>query len=73
MLGEQTLCALVLVAAAVLDAALCLALVPVYGMLGAAIATSAALTAAALMNYIVARRRLELEISIWASLRAPQT
>ena len=73
MLGEQTLCALVLVAAAVLDAALCLALVPVYGMLGAAIATSTALTAAALMNYIVARRRLELEISIWASLRAPQT
>ena len=71
MLGEQTLCALVLVAAAVLDAALCLALVPVYGMLGAAIATSTALTAAALMNYIVARRRLELEISIWASLRSP--
>jgi hypothetical protein len=24
------------------------------------------------MNYVVARRRLELEISIWASLRSPQ-
>lgn len=72
MLGEQTLCALVLVAAAILNVVLCLALVPAYGMLGAAIATSAALTAAALMHYIVARRRLALELSIWTSLRAPR-
>jgi O-antigen/teichoic acid export membrane protein len=69
MLGEQSLCALVLVASAVLDVALSFALVPVFGMLGAAVATSTALTAAALMNYVVARRRLELEISIWNSLR----
>ena len=56
-----------------LDVALSFALVPVFGMMGAATATSVALTTAALMNYVVARRRLELEISIWASLRAPQT
>ena len=69
MLGEQGLCALVLVVSAVLDVALSFALVPAFGMLGAAAATSIALVTAALMNFIVARRRLELEISIWTSLR----
>jgi O-antigen/teichoic acid export membrane protein len=70
MLGEQLLCALVLVVSAVLDVALSFALVPVFGMIGAAAATSVALITAAVMNYVVARRRLELEISIWNSSRA---
>jgi hypothetical protein len=34
------------------------------------VATSVALITAAVMNYAVARRRLELEISIWNSSRA---
>lgn len=70
MLGEQWLCALVLVVSALLNIALSFALVPAFGMLGAAAATSTALVMAALMNYVVARRRLELEISIWNSSRA---
>jgi O-antigen/teichoic acid export membrane protein len=69
MLGEQWLCALVLVVSALLNVALSFALVPVFGMLGAAAATSTALAMAALMNYAVAKRRLELEISIWNSSR----
>jgi O-antigen/teichoic acid export membrane protein len=69
MLGEQQLCAVVLVVSAVLDVALSFALVPVFGMIGAAVATSVALITASLMNYVVARRRLELEISIWNSSR----
>ena len=69
MLGEQTLCALVLVVSAALDVALSFALVPGFGMIGAAAATSIALIVAALMNYIVARRRLAIEISIWTSSR----
>jgi len=69
MLGEQHLCALVLIVSAVLDVALSFALVPVLGMIGAAIAPSAALITAALRNYAGARRRLELEISIWNSSR----
>ena len=69
MLGEQSLCALVLAVSAPLNIALCFALVPVFGMMGAAIATSIALGTAALMNYVVAQRRLELEISIWNSSR----
>ena len=51
--------------------ALSFALVPKFGMMGAAAATSVALTTAALMNYVVARRRLELELSIWNGLRGP--
>ena len=68
MLGEQMLCAAVLVVAALLNIALNFALVPRYGMMGAAIGTSASLTIAALMNFVVARRRLELEVSIFQHL-----
>jgi O-antigen/teichoic acid export membrane protein len=68
MLGEQMLCAAVLVVAAILNVALNFALVPHYGMMGAAIATSTSLTVAALMNFVVARRRLELEVSIFQHL-----
>ena len=69
MLGEQWRCALVLLVSALLNAALSFTLVPIFGMLGAATATSTALVMAALMNYVVARRRLALEISIWNSSR----
>lgn len=69
MLGEHSLCALVLATAAVLNVALSFALVPVFGMIGAAAATSTALVAAAVLNYIVARRRLGLDISIWQNMR----
>ncbi len=68
MLGEQALCATVLVAAAVLNVALNFALVPTYGLIGAACATSASLVMAALMNSIVAWRRLDIEIAIWKNL-----
>jgi O-antigen/teichoic acid export membrane protein len=69
MLGEQTLCALVLVASAIVNVALSVALVPLFGMIGAATATSIALIVASAMNYVVARRRLNLEISVWNSMR----
>ncbi len=68
MLGEQALCATVLTAAAILNVALNFALVPHYGLIGAAIATSTALIMAALMNYVVVWRRLEIEIAIWKNL-----
>jgi O-antigen/teichoic acid export membrane protein len=68
MLGEEQLCAAVLAITAAFNVALLFALVPAYGLIGAAIATSSALIAAALMNHVVARRRLELEISIFSNL-----
>ena len=68
MLGEQALCATVLASAAALDIALNFALVPSYGLIGAATATSISLAAAALMNSVVVWRRLEIEIAIWKNL-----
>ena len=68
MLGEQTLCATVLTAAAMLNVALNFALVPNFGLVGAAAATSISLMMAALMNSIVVWRRLDIEIAIWRNL-----
>lgn len=67
-LGEQQLCATVLTTAATLDVALAFALVPSFGLAGAAAATSIALSAAAGLNYLVARRRLDIDIAIWHNL-----
>lgn len=68
MLGEQALCATVLVSAAVLNVALNFALVPSFGLIGAATATSISLSMAALMNSVVVWRRLDIEIAIWKNL-----
>lgn len=68
MLGEQALCATVLVVTAVLNLALNFALVPSFGLTGAAIATSISLITAALMNTMVARSRLEIESAIWQNM-----
>lgn len=68
MLGEQALCATVLFASAVVNLALNFALVPTWGLIGAAASTSIALMMAALMNYVVVWRRLEIEIAIWRNL-----
>lgn len=68
MLGEQALCATVLFAAAVLNIALNFALVPAFGLIGAASATSISLVMLALMNSVVVWRRLEIEIAIWKNL-----
>jgi O-antigen/teichoic acid export membrane protein len=68
MLGEQALCATVLGAAALLNIALCFALVPHYGLIGAATATSISLAMVAIMNSVVVWRRLAIEIAIWKNL-----
>ncbi len=68
MLGEQTLCATVLFASAVVNVALNFALVPTWGLVGAAASTSIALIMAALLNCVVVWRRLEIEIAIWRNL-----
>lgn len=69
MLGEQQLCAAVLTLSALLDVALNLTLVPAYGLVGAATATSIALATAAALNNVVARRRLNINIAIWHNLK----
>lgn len=68
VLGEQRLCALVLASSALLDIALNFALVPVYGLVGAATATAISLAVAAFANALVVRRRLGIEMAIWKNL-----
>ena len=68
MLGEQRLCAAVLLTSALLNVVLNLILVPRFGLAGAASATTVALISAALMNYAAIWHRLEIEIAIWKNL-----
>ncbi len=68
MLGEQVRCASVLGFTALLNIALNFALVPRFGMMGAASATAISLITASLMNYVVVRRRLDIEIGIWRNI-----
>ena len=69
MLGQQTACAAVLVTTAILNIALNLLLIPAFGLIGAAAATSASLVTAALLNYIAVSWRLGLDIAIWRNVR----
>ena len=67
MLGEQKLCATVLFATALLNIILNFLLVPPYGLTGAATATAASLTSAALMFFLAIRFRLNINIFAFAS------
>jgi O-antigen/teichoic acid export membrane protein len=65
MAGEQKLCAALLVVMAGLNVALNLALVPSFGLVGAASATSTALAAGAVMSHLAAKRRLGVDMGVW--------
>jgi len=65
MLGEQKLCAIVLFGTAGLNLALNFALIPAYGLMGAASATAFAMALGAICMAIVAHRRLALDCFAW--------
>lgn len=69
MLGQQKLSAVVAATTALISVALNFALVPSFGMLGAASANATALVSAAVLNYLLVRDRLGLEIGIWHSFK----
>lgn len=60
MLGEQKMCALALFGSAGLNLALNFALIPAYGLMGAALATAVSMALGAAFMGIAARRRLGL-------------
>ncbi|MEL6288162.1 MAG: polysaccharide biosynthesis C-terminal domain-containing protein [Pseudomonadota bacterium] len=70
MMGEQRTCAAVLGCSLVLNIVLNVLLIPSFGLLGAAIATSLSRVAASLLFYAAARRRLGLDISIISAFRS---
>jgi O-antigen/teichoic acid export membrane protein len=65
MLGEQRICAMVYATAFAVNLALCFALIPLFGMAGAAIATASALIIESIMLFIVTRNRLGFHVFIW--------
>lgn len=67
-LGEQRQSAMVAVGAALVNILLNLILIPRFGLVGAACATTGALLFAAAANYTVVRRRLGFGISIFQNL-----
>ena len=69
MLGEQLRSAAVLVFTAVLNVLLNYLLIPRFGLMGAAAATATSLTVASLLYRAIAKRRLNIEVSILAQWR----
>lgn len=69
MLDQQKVCAAIYAAAFGLNLALCLALIPAFGGLGAAAAVSAALAAESAMLFLASKRRLGLHVFVF---RRPQ-
>jgi len=62
MLGEQKLCASVLFLTAMINIFLNIALIPAYGLVGAATATSLSLTIAAVLFFLAIKVRLKINI-----------
>jgi O-antigen/teichoic acid export membrane protein len=65
MLGQQKLCALTALVALITNLALCFALIPAYGVMGAAIATSMAFIVESFMIFVIAKRRLGYHLFVW--------
>ncbi len=64
MLGERKQCAAIYAGAFSINLALCVALIPRFGIEGAGIATSTALVIESIMLYLVAKRRLGFHVFI---------
>ncbi len=65
MLGEQKLCAAVLFGSAGINLVLNFALIPAYGLMGAAFATAASMALGAIGMAMVVRKRLGLKGLVW--------
>lgn len=64
MLGERKQCAAVYAGAFAINLALCIVLIPRFGIEGAAVSTSTALVVESVLLYLVARRRLGFHLFI---------
>jgi O-antigen/teichoic acid export membrane protein len=65
MVGEQNVCAAIYGTAFAVNLALCLVLIPHFGLLGAAIATASAVLTESTLLFFVTKRRLGLHVFIW--------
>jgi O-antigen/teichoic acid export membrane protein len=65
MLGEQRVCALIYGTAFAINFGACLALIPLFGAAGAAIATTTALIVESIMLFKVTKSRLGFHVFVW--------
>jgi O-antigen/teichoic acid export membrane protein len=65
MVGEQRACAFVYASAFATNIVLCVVLIPLFGVAGAAVAISGAMILEAALLYAVAKHRLGLHVFIW--------
>jgi len=65
MLGEQRTCAVIYAGGFALNLALCFVLIPLFGMLGAAISTTSVLAAQSALLYVVTKHRLGFHVFVW--------
>jgi O-antigen/teichoic acid export membrane protein len=65
MVGEQRACAVVYLAAFLANIALCVVLIPIFGVAGGAIAVSGAMILEAVLLFAVTKERLGLHVFIW--------
>jgi O-antigen/teichoic acid export membrane protein len=65
MLGEQRVCALIYATAFAINFGACLALIPLFGTAGAAIATTTALIIESVMLFRVTKSRLGFHVFVW--------
>jgi O-antigen/teichoic acid export membrane protein len=70
MLGEQRICAAVYAVAFMVNLAMCILLIPYYGIEGAAASTAIALLVESVLLFVVTRSRLSLHAFIWGRPRA---
>ena len=71
MVGEQRACAFVYASSFAANIALCVVLIPLFGVAGAAIAISGAMVLEAVLLYAVSKQRLGLHVFIWRPKSAP--
>jgi len=69
MLGQQKLCAVAAMIALAVNLTLCFALIPTYGITGAAISTSIAFAVESAAIYAIAKRRLGLHLFVFGGPR----
>ena len=65
MLGQQRACAIAYAAVFAFDVGACVLLAPIYGAIGAAIATAATFVLESVLLFAIAKRKLGLHLFIW--------
>jgi O-antigen/teichoic acid export membrane protein len=71
MVGQQKICAAIYGGAFAVNLALCVALVPRFGLFGAAIATATAVVVESVLLFVITKRRLGLHVFIWGGPAGP--